>query len=126
MLASASACLFSPVIFENSSATCFNAASVVWPDVGVPLMAAMSSFAAVSIASVGLKAGVVTYLWLKCTVLLTHSAPVAFSKMLKQRWCSIDVPMYHPSELSGSQLRLTPGLLWHWVAHPMGVNGFFM
>ena len=126
MLASASACLFSSAILVNNSVACFNAASVVWPDVGVPLMAAMSSFAAVSIASVGLKAGVVMYLFLKCTVSLTRSAPVAFPKMLKQRWCSIDVPMYHPSELCGSQLRLTPGLLWHCVAHPMDANGFFM
>jgi hypothetical protein len=62
VLASASACLFSSAILVNNSATCFNAASVVWPDVGVPLMAAVSLFAAFNIASVELKAGVVMYL----------------------------------------------------------------
>jgi hypothetical protein len=126
VLASASACLFSSAIFVNSSATCFSAASVVWPDVWVPLMAVVSLFATYNIASVGLKAEVVMYLWLKCTVSLTCSAPVALPKMLKQQWCSIDVPMYHLSDLCGSQLRLTPGLLWHWVVHCMGANSFFM
>jgi hypothetical protein len=117
---------FASAIFANNSLTFANASAVSVSRDTVPFSALVSSAAAFSTNVSGVTWGFVMYWCLKNIESLTLVALVLTMYTLKQRWCSIDVPMLKPTSPWASHVLLFLGLTCAMTEHPSGANGFRM